>query len=321
MIVEFLQIQIPADRTSGTRTRTTQMLSNTFVEICLTPFAPRRLLFHATIVSLHEPELEHLSGFNQKAHAAEIWDRYSVPREQAELLEERPRSRHACQLWEEHRVGRISGSKAHHVLTKLCGKYPSKSSTIEKLVSDLMRYHHYDLSRNSAVSWGLKNEDKARTACVAFMNNTHGHENISCHPCGFQIYLDKPYLGASADGIGSCDCHEDRVVEIKCTYKHRDQTVFQAARGDNGFFITTDGKLKRSHRYFSQVQLEMLANGKRFCDFVVFTNAGLHNIDSIPFDQQFCDEIVESCDSFFYQYLLPEIVSHQILKTKSFKSS
>ena len=61
---------------------------------------------------------------------------------------------------------------------------------------------------------------------------------------------------------------------------------------NNGFFITTDGKLERSHIYFSQVQLEMLANGKRFCDFVVFTNAGLH-IDNIPFDQQFCEELVE----------------------------
>ena len=108
----------------------------------------------------------------------------------------------------------------------------------------------------------------------------------SCHSCGFQIYLDKPYLGASADGIGSCDCHENSVIEIKCTYKHCDKTVFQVAQDANGFFITTDDKLKRSHRYFSQVQLEMLANGKRFCDFVVFINAGLH-IDNIPFTSNF----------------------------------
>ena len=93
-----------------------------------------------------------------------------------------------------------------------------------------MRYNHYNLSRNSAVSWGLKNEDKARSAFVAFMNSTHGHENVSCHTCGFQIYLDKPYLGASADGIGSCYCHEDRVVAIKCTYKHRDKTVYRSLR-------------------------------------------------------------------------------------------
>ena len=37
MIVEFLQIQIPTDRTTWTRTRATQMLTNTIVEICSTP--------------------------------------------------------------------------------------------------------------------------------------------------------------------------------------------------------------------------------------------------------------------------------------------
>ena len=37
MIVEFLQIQIPTDRTSGTRTSATQMLTNKFVDICSTP--------------------------------------------------------------------------------------------------------------------------------------------------------------------------------------------------------------------------------------------------------------------------------------------
>ena len=37
MIIEFLQIQIPTDRASGTRTRATQMLTNTIVEKCSTP--------------------------------------------------------------------------------------------------------------------------------------------------------------------------------------------------------------------------------------------------------------------------------------------
>ena len=44
LIIEFLQIQIPTDRTSGTRTRATQMLTNTIVETCSTRLttAPRR---------------------------------------------------------------------------------------------------------------------------------------------------------------------------------------------------------------------------------------------------------------------------------------
>ena len=39
----FFRIQIPTDRTSGTPTRATQMLTLKFVEICLTPLttAPR----------------------------------------------------------------------------------------------------------------------------------------------------------------------------------------------------------------------------------------------------------------------------------------
>ena len=46
MIVEFLQIPIPTDRTSGTRTCATQMLTNTNVEICSTRLTtvPRRPL-------------------------------------------------------------------------------------------------------------------------------------------------------------------------------------------------------------------------------------------------------------------------------------
>ena len=44
-LAEFLQILIPTDRTNGTRTRATQILTYKFVEICSTPLttAPRRL--------------------------------------------------------------------------------------------------------------------------------------------------------------------------------------------------------------------------------------------------------------------------------------
>ena len=61
--MEFLRIQIPTDRTSGTRTRATQMLTNTIVEICSTrlitaprrlPTAPRR---HAYFPPIHDSNL------------------------------------------------------------------------------------------------------------------------------------------------------------------------------------------------------------------------------------------------------------------------
>ena len=44
LLVEYLQIKILTNRTSGTRTRITQMSTNKFVEICSTSLttAPRR---------------------------------------------------------------------------------------------------------------------------------------------------------------------------------------------------------------------------------------------------------------------------------------
>ena len=47
-----MQIQIPTDRTSGTRTRATQMLTNTIVETCSTPLttAPRRRMPFKSII-------------------------------------------------------------------------------------------------------------------------------------------------------------------------------------------------------------------------------------------------------------------------------
>ena len=44
--MEFLQIQIPADKTSWTRTRATQMLTNTIVEICSTPLTTAHINPH-----------------------------------------------------------------------------------------------------------------------------------------------------------------------------------------------------------------------------------------------------------------------------------
>ena len=32
---------------------------------------------------------------------------------------------------------------------------------------------------------------------------------------------DEPYLGASPDGIGFCQCHGQGIREIKCPYTHK----------------------------------------------------------------------------------------------------
>ena len=87
-----------------------------------------------------------------------------------------------------------------------------------------------------------------------------------------------------------------------------------AAETDKTFFIDRDGLLKKEHRYYTQVQLDMLVNHKSICDFIVYTDVDCH-IVTIPIDGTFCEKLITCCDNFFHYYMLPEIVTHCILDT------
>ena len=51
-------------------------------------------------------------------------------------------------------------------------------------------------------------------------------------------------------------------------------------------------KIKRTHKYCSQVQGLMGVIGARWCDFVVYTSKGM-SIERIPFNPQFWNELKE----------------------------
>ena len=72
--------------------------------------------------------------------------------------------------------------------------------------------------------------------------------------------IKKPFLGASADGIAACNCRGQRIVEMKCPYKHKDGSPLEAAQIDSSFCLDQAGNLKTSHKCYSQMQLQMHVN-------------------------------------------------------------
>lgn len=80
-------------------------------------------------------------------------------------------------------------------------------------------------------------------------------------PCGLFIDPTGQFLGASPDGIVSCDCCEARLVEIKCpstdleSYSHIHQQT---------------NKLKEKDVYYGQVQSQMMVTGMKETWFFVF---------------------------------------------------
>ena len=173
-----------------------------------------------------------------------------------------------------------------------------------------MGYNHYDLSNKKEVKWGVDHEDAARKAYITKM--AASHKNFSCRLSGFVVDDKKPFLGASADGIASCDCHGSRTVEIKCPYKHKDRSPLEAALIDSSFCLDQAGNLKTTHKYYSQMQLQMHVNRVLYGDFVIYTLKEIKVNEMILYDKHFTQAGIKKSENFFLSHVLPEILTGKL---------
>ncbi|KAG1671733.1 Chromatin modification-related protein YNG2 [Nymphon striatum] len=119
------------------------------------------------------------------------------------------------------------------------------------------------------------------------------------------LSVEYPYIGASPDGLFTCDCCGQRTVEVKCPYSLRSDTLDNCdylAKGDNG-----RKHLKTNHEYYYQVQTQMGCAGLEFGYFVVWTEKEIH-VELIPFNQEVWNEITSSAGRLFHTAVLPELV-------------
>jgi len=103
--------------------------------------------------------------------------------------------------------------------------------------------------------------------------------------CGLLVKIDKPFLGASPDGLLSCKCCGTAVLEAKCPYSIKDQNIKESYEKVD-FLEVCDGnlRLKRSHRYYSQLTTEIALKGCSYGFIIVWTMVD-YFIEKIPFDQ------------------------------------
>ena len=62
--------------------------------------------------------------------------------------------------------------------------------------------------------------------------------------------------------------------------------------------------LKKTHDYYSQVQLQMFATGIHRCDFVVWTPHGTY-IENIDYDLDFINDILPLLKSYYDKVFVP----------------
>ena len=224
-----------------------------------------------------------------------------ITEDEAEYLEESTKLQSQCLLWFKYRTGRITASKFAAV---------SRANLVNppmSLVKQILNTTSFDSSRVPALHWGITNEPRA---CNAYLEkSSNEHDGLSFEPAGLFINTTFPHLGASPDGLVSCRCCGNGLIEIKCPYKHRDK--HPTAVIDNSFCLQPchngDIILSRSHPYYIQIQGQLAVCKREYCDFVCWTSVGMH-VERITRDQTCFDGIKPTLDILFFRdILLPQL--------------
>ena len=170
-------------------------------------------------------------------------------------------------MWHTARSCRITASKCHDVMTRMKTIDKDSSQNTNNLVRQLL------YSKNictSAMEKGRIWEEKAFMKYRKIME-LEKHSKLSVTKNGLIISKDI-ILGASPDGLISCECHGKGVLEIKSAtkFEHKDPNEKEVI--ENIPYIKPNGKeMKKSHKYYSQVQFQMGITGRNWCHLVVFT--------------------------------------------------
>ncbi|XP_028518946.1 uncharacterized protein LOC110252192 [Exaiptasia diaphana] len=159
---------------------------------------------------------------------------------------------------------------------------------------------------NNATRYGTKHEALARKEFIDIMSKQR--INFKCSESGF-VYHPCGYIGASPDGICSCDCHKEKyLLEIKCPLSLENKDPNQFVK-DIDFFINNDSVnvvVKPSHKYYFQIITTMGVTKTELCKLVVWSPKGLLIVevakDSVKFQ-----EILSKCKLYFKNFILPSL--------------
>ena len=169
-------------------------------------------------------------------------------------------------IWFEQRKGAFTASNFGRIMK--CGERGAK-----KLTEDIMGYTKKSECRVPLpIRWGIKNEEKAIDQYLKQFSSQHN--DVKFNKTGLYIHPTFGYLRASPDGLLSCSCHGERLIEVKCPYSYRDKNLSEmfADNAIDYLDITREQPLKKGHPrgYFEQVTGQMAITDIPLCDFAMY---------------------------------------------------
>ena len=209
-------------------------------------------------------------------------------------LEKCSRNQSGSNSWWEQRKGRITASRFHDVYQKVQTLFRNKDKRIKCRVTPLLLdlLEPKMLTNVPSLEWGKKNEGKAAEAFMKVEGIRHKHPKLIL--CGLFVFKPHPYLGATPDNIFICKCCSERYcVEYKCPFSICNEQISDSWH-KTSFLEKVDGslQLKRSHKYYTQINGQMVITGITQSYFVVWTTQRPPFIEKIYFDKSFMGQSI-----------------------------
>lgn len=209
-------------------------------------------------------------------------------------IEEKTQGQSTSDEWKNERQYRITASN----FKKVCTRLRNHETLVNSLITPIPFYSKY-------TEHGQRYESIALRQYQKYMYSIR--RPVVLFKSGLVVAMDAPFLGASPDSkVIDVTCEDQYgLVEIKCPYTKSYVTPLEACSDQTFFCGEIDGKpkLKENHDYYYQVQGQMGVTKAMWCDFVVYTNAGM-SIQRIPFNGQFWGTLKEKLKEYYFQHFL-----------------
>ena len=263
--------------------------------------------FPKPLTELFDPNAMSLSYPDLLQRCEESYNNYVITADQAELVQKNTWLQAKSKVWFQQKSGRVTASRLKSVISTDVSQ-PSVSLIKSICYPDTHKF------LSVACSYGCKHEDAARKEYTYEMKRKHAEFTIT--ETGLVLDPLYPFLGATPDGLISCDCCGKGVLEIKCPYSCKQKDLVDAAE-DSSFFLyqSEEGtiKLKENHQYYYQVQMQMKFCNVEYCDFVVWNKESWIN-ERIYANGDFINDAIGKTVDFIKLGILPELVGRWYTK-------
>ena len=159
---------------------------------------------------------------------------------------------------------------------------------------------------NKWIQYGKENEATARSYYTKYQRAIH--DNFKCSESGLILNRDYPHLGASPDGLAQCDCCGQGCLEIKCLPTYMNGIPDPLGETCTSFPISSDFQLKKTHKFYTQIQGHMLITGRKYCDLYMWSQSNSLAVREYR-DEQFLKKLSDKLELEYKSHVIPALIS------------